>query len=112
MRILRVRRGFTTNSSGANEYLSPSKGRDWGPRGRPKDAGAPAPAYPYPMNLDGGASVRQPSPVTPSQGSSSGAYVIGLLALLALLLFVVERVVGGVRRRRKGSERNDREQDD
>jgi hypothetical protein len=104
MRVLRVRRGFTTNSSGANEYLSPSKGRDWGPRGRP-DSGPTVPAYPYPVNLDAGASVQQPAPPASSHGSSGGAYVIGALALCALLLFVVERIVGfGLRKKKPPDE--------
>jgi hypothetical protein len=75
MKILRIRRGFTTNSSGANEYL-------------PSDAGTE----------DAGPSTTAGTgESTSSQGARSApmgnAMIIGLMTAGVLLLFAAERLV-------------------
>jgi hypothetical protein len=47
VRILRIRRGFTTNSSGANEWLTPPKkaaGKNVSPSGTPLSTESQTPA--------------------------------------------------------------------
>lgn len=97
MRILRVRRGFTTNSSGANEFLP-----DGGVRAY--DGGTPAPTSPPVLTT-----VRPwgeaPQPIEPS----SNAATLGVASLVVAGAFLVVPVVRLLRRRkvRKEPERDE-----
>jgi hypothetical protein len=79
VRILRIRRGFVTNSSAANEYLSPSASQPGtvSPTGKP-------------FSITAGISASAP-PAT-ATASSSNALGIGLAFAAVVLLFVVDRV--------------------
>lgn len=76
MRILRVRRGFTTNSSGANEYIPSDAGtRDAGP-GIETTTGQ----------------VESSARTGEAAAPMGNAVVIGLMTAGVVMLFVVERV--------------------
>lgn len=105
MRILRIRRGFTTNSSGANEYL-PDGGRSVYDGGTPKsDSGA--------YRTDGGAELRSSAPQTvlssvepwgdaaPVNEPASNSTAVGVVFLAVLGAFVAGPVVRMILRRRR-----------
>jgi hypothetical protein len=75
MKILRIRRGFTTNSSGANEYIPSDAGPDAG-----EAAGESGQL----------ASTSEPGSTSAPMGN---AFVIGLMTAGVVMLFVAERVV-------------------
>lgn len=82
MKILRVRRGFTTNSSGTNEYLpSPVPGGEANLRTYVEQAAQQRDA--------GGAETSRLEASRP----------VGLLGLAVLALFVVDRLVRRIRAR-------------
>lgn len=134
MRIIRVRRGFTTNSSGANEYLETppdipqesadayeADGADAAPTAAGGDAAASAvikgvfvPSPPAstapPASSDAGvASVAvQPDGVAPAAASSpvsSNVFVLLLVLVGVAALFAVERTIRALRRRLRGAGR-------
>ena len=97
MRIIRVRRGFTTNSSGANEYL-------------PSAAQGPTPEYlPLPTSRNGVCVVygshpnsspthaqrthTSAGPVPGRSATQGNALTIGVVIGAVALLFAAERVV-------------------
>ena len=88
MRILRIRRGFTTNSSGANEYLPQP--------GTCADAGDSADA-----TCTAGTGQALP-PLQPTWEPSNGL-VLALVGAGLVLVFAADRVVRGVLRRREGT---------
>ena len=90
MRILRVRRGFTTNSSAANEFL-PDAGT------LPADAGAAATT---PISAPVLASVHVTGEAPASGAPSSGA-ALGAAALLVTGAFLVIPAVRLLRKRRE-----------
>lgn len=128
MRIIRVRRGFTTNSSGANEYLEvppdipvepddadEEDEADAGPANATGDAAAsavikgvfvPSPPPPGDTSGDGGvASVTAPDGGVPGPAHSpvSGNVLVLLLVLVGVAtLFAVERAIRFARRRLRG----------
>jgi len=99
MRILRIRRGFTTNSSGANEYL-PRRRDGGGPRpskvapvpGAP--SGAPPPAH------HSWSEVQKP-PAPSSGGGWSGPQLLAVLGIGVVLVFLLDRLLRVVLRRRR-----------
>jgi hypothetical protein len=93
MKILRVRRGFTTNSSGANEWLP-----DGGSRPRPPipAASADAPQQPVLTTVqpwDG----NPPSACAPTTNASA----VGLVSLVVAGAFLVVPVARLIRKRKK-----------
>ena len=107
MRILRIRRGFTTNSSGANEYMpKPREGgiarldakklSDGGVARA--DQGKPGPAPP--AARDALAAIPPPPPPAGACGWS-GTEILVELGVGVVLVFVLDRVLRGVIRRRR-----------
>jgi hypothetical protein len=103
MRILRIRRGFTTNSSGANEYL-PKGSKSKSASSRPASTTPPPATPPASTGHDQHpwAELQQPPP-SESQGGCtwSGPQVFSLLGLGVLLLFVLDRLVRAIFRKRR-----------
>lgn len=97
MKILRVRRGFTTNSSGANEFL---------PDGGTYDGGTPPPrpapsAYTPPQVL----TTVQPWGDAPAASAPAGnGATLGAAALLVAGAFLVIPAVRLLRKRRKADD--------
>ena len=88
MRVLRIRRGFTTNSSGANEFLPQP--------GSCEDAGASADA-------SCASGTGQPLPPPPPTWEPSNGLVLALVGVGLVLVFTADRAVRAVLRRREGS---------
>jgi hypothetical protein len=119
MKILRVRRGFTTNSSAYTEWLPPPGGASanggQGAAGTTASAGAD-PAMSPPAGATPGIVV--PAPTTspaqvfqpPSHAGGNAMAIVGIAGALATV-FVAERVIRqALRRRRKDDEGSDDEQ--
>ncbi len=70
MKILRVRRGFTTNSSSASDWSSPPKGANS--------------ATPLPVGATVELAPAQPSPHAQASASASGESGLGTVGLLGL----------------------------
>jgi hypothetical protein len=96
MRILRVRRGYTTNSSSANEYL-PGKGSGSGRRSStPPPSKTPPPATPPSStgdDLHPWEGLSQPPPSTAGGCGWGGPEIFSLLGISVLFLFVLDRLV-------------------
>lgn len=93
MKILRVRRGFTTNSSASSEWLPPED------EAAVSEGGVPGPVLPVPINIGFTpySKVLLPlQPATPWANLSKGG---GLVALVACV-FIADRVWRRVRSRR------------
>jgi hypothetical protein len=122
MKIIRVRRGFTTNSSGANEYLEvppdipqePAEPAE--PDAAPAKVATDAAPAPAPVATDaaparrdaardGGVATvaaRQPDTAPPSgTGTPTSGNVLMLVLVLVgvIVLFATERVIRSARRR-------------
>ena len=80
MRILRIRRGFTTNSSGANEYLDGGKSTT-----PPRDSGTPRPAHSALTSVEPWGS--------DSGDSHSNAFMLGALAVVVAGAFAAGPLV-------------------
>jgi hypothetical protein len=93
MRILRRRRGFTTNSSGANEFL-PDGGRHLSHG----DAGAPAPSASASPVLVGVKPWGDAPSVSPP---SNNARIIGVASLVVVGAFLVVPVIRLLRKKKK-----------
>ena len=94
MKILRIRRGFTTNSSGANEFLP-----DGGVRPRViSDAGPTVPAPPAPAVL----TTVQPWGDAPSVSApSSNATTVGVVSVVVAGAFLVIPAIRLLQRKKK-----------
>lgn len=110
MKILRVRRGYTTNSSAASEFIPPSDAPAGTSSGN-QTAGtaAPATAGPTTVAMPAGpaatVTVAPAAPVTAAPVASgwSNSAMLGGLAGLVVLAFVAERVLRwGIDRIRRG----------
>lgn len=126
MKILRVRRGFTTNSSGANEYVeSPSTETAVPLANQPGGVAAPTPAQPAPAAKPANPALAKTAapgapPASPTDQGMTGAatgqplscreactgsttignaFILLTFIFCVLLLFAVERVIRVVRRR-------------
>jgi hypothetical protein len=104
MKILRILRGFTTNSSGANEYITtgrpPSVKESVAEAGAEADASSTSPA---PDAAVTGAAAQQPGPGTSTgTGTVGNASVLMYMILGVLLLFSVTPLVRFIRRKLKG----------
>jgi Tfp pilus assembly protein FimV len=103
MKILRILRGFTTNSSGANEYLpsarAPSVKEPVAEAGAEADASSTSPAPDAGIT---GTAAQPPGPRDSTGSSPMGnASVLMYLMICVLLLFSVGPVIRYVRRRLK-----------
>jgi hypothetical protein len=97
MKILRVRRGFTTNSSASSEWIP---GQSTPPPGI--EGGGPSGAsQPSSSTTAGSGGTR------PSVGSSADTAKVGGLIALVALAFTVQRVARSVWKRKKGVEPTD-----
>lgn len=100
MKILRVRRGFTTNSSSYTEWLPPPSGQGQGNSATPPPAGgSPVPA------VQGGSGAA-PAQQSGSHLAGNTVTVLGILAALAAVFFG-ERLMRRLRRKREQSETDD-----
>lgn len=96
MRIRRVRRGFTTNSSGANEFL-PDGGRKI-----TGDSGTPPPVSSSSTAVIESVNSWSATPPPPSQsGPSSNAKTIGVVSLVVAGAFLVVPVVRFLQHKKK-----------
>jgi len=94
MRILRIRRGFTSNSSGANEFLP-----DGGVRPRViNDAGPPVPAAPATPVLN---SVQPWGDAPSASAPSSNATTVGVVSVVVAGAFLVIPAIRLIQRKRK-----------
>jgi hypothetical protein len=108
MKIIRIRRGFTTNSSGANEYVG-GPGSSSGSASRAKPGLGTAQFLPVQggssLSSAGGATsastVATPASASPANPSLGSAATLGLLGAAVLALFAVERGVRALLARRK-----------
>ena len=101
MRVLRIRRGYTTNSSGANEWVPPGEDggvRDSGSKERTYKNWLPAPKE----RPDAGLGIERPNlrgrsvpkaetaqPQGPRDRATSNMESLGVLALVVLVFFVL-----------------------
>jgi hypothetical protein len=99
MRILRVRRGFTTNSSAANEFLPDGGVYDGGTPAGGKYDGGVSPTAPISAPVIGSVQLAG-DPPSASGGASSGA-TLGAAALLVTGAFLVIPAVRLLRKRRE-----------
>lgn len=114
MKILRVRRGYTTNSSSYTEWLPPEQGSASGQAGTPSSGGANAgqaqPAAQAPAVAAGAAQTvavagNAPASQQPASHAAGNGLVLGGLIAGVLALFLGERLIR--RLRRKSSEPSD-----
>ena len=97
MRILRIRRGFTTNSSGANEYL-PEAGKSAtpAPSASARDAGAADARATGELT-----SVDPWGPAAPQSEPPSNSSAMGVIFVVVLGAFVAGPIVRMIVRRKK-----------
>jgi hypothetical protein len=85
MKILRVRRGFTTNSSSASDWSSPPKGANSAtPRPTSATPALGAEQTPLPVGATVELAPAQPSPHAQASASASGESGLGTVGLLGL----------------------------
>ena len=95
MKILRVRRGFTTNSSASSEWIPAQPGKV-GIEG--------APSATTPLNA---LTSSTPSSTQPSANSGADAAKMGGLIALVAIAFTVQKVVRSLLHRKKETESSD-----
>lgn len=93
MKILRIRRGFTTNSSGANEFLP-----DGGVRPRTISDAGPVPAPPAPPVLT---SVQPWGDAPSASARPSNAETLGVVSVVVAGAFLVIPAIRLIQRKRK-----------
>ena len=81
MKVLRIRRGFTTNSSGSNEFLPAAGGADAQPQALVGQPAAP--------------------PATAPPGDPNNGLVLALVGAALALVFAGDRAVRALLRRRR-----------
>lgn len=113
MKILRVRRGFTTNSSSYTEWLPPPNGSTPaaappGPNGPAQAQTGPVPVTPPTPAVTVAPPAQQAVPATNANLAGNTSMVLGLLAALAAV-FLGERLVRRLRRSRQQEEGGDDE---
>lgn len=108
MRILRVRRGFTTNSSAANEFLPDGGTYDGGtPAGGKYDGGAP---WTTPISAPVLGNVQLVGDAPAASGPTSSGATLGAAALLVTGAFLVIPAVRLLRKRKERKERKAEEE--
>ena len=110
MKILRIRRGFTTNSSASSEWVPPQ----WTPGSKvpPAPGSAPSvsgasPSGTPPTSVTPVATEPMPAPVQPVSNLPTNAWAVGGVLGLVALVVAIERTMRRVLGPRKLSEGED-----